>query len=227
MNTQDQTFLQSEGDRFFQRNAAHFVAPPTTEADLPLRLLELYRLQPRRVLEIGGANGFRVAALAQRHDLERGVSSDASAEACADGRNRYPEVSFVHAEAAALPLAETFDLVIVNFVLHWIDRAKLLAVAAEVDRLIAPDGYLLLGDFDPGPNFLKVRYHHREDEALYTFKQDYAALFLASGVYERIGTLSGHYSAQDFVPAPSQDDRLAVSLLRKRGPHNYRDATKP
>ena len=59
---QDDIFRQTEGDRWFARNRAALGAFDAS-ADLALRLLELYNLRPQSVIEIGAANGFRLAAI--------------------------------------------------------------------------------------------------------------------------------------------------------------------
>ncbi len=61
--SQDQIFAASEGNQWFERNKVA-LARFDPETDFPIRLLQLYDLQPQRVLEIGAANGYRVAAIA-------------------------------------------------------------------------------------------------------------------------------------------------------------------
>ena len=189
--------------------------------DFPLRLLQLYDLRPQRVLEIGAANGYRVAAIAAATGA-RAVAVEPSTAAIADGRKRFPGVTFVQGIAHAIPVQEQFDLVIVNFVLHWIDRDQLLRSVAEIDRLTADGGFLLLGDFQPN-NQLKVRYHHLPDQAVYTYKQNYAATFLASGLYQPICLLTGDHAAKNLTGAVSENDRIGVWLLRKLPNENYVD----
>ena len=64
-DSQEELFESSEGDQWFERNreALDRFDP---EADFPLRLIELYHLRPRNVLEVGAANGVRLAAIHQR-----------------------------------------------------------------------------------------------------------------------------------------------------------------
>lgn len=113
---QGEVFAGSEGDRWFARNhqALDRFDPA---ADPPLRALELYDLKPRKVLEIGAANGFRLAEIYRRHGAKI-VAVEPSMDALRDGAGRFPAVEFVRGQAHAIPLEEQFDLVIVNFVLH-------------------------------------------------------------------------------------------------------------
>jgi len=75
-----------------------------------------------------------------------------SAAAIRDGRRRYPKVGFYRGLSQRLPAAvrrSCYDLVILNFVLHWVDRADLLTAAAQADAVVKDGGYLIIGDFLP------------------------------------------------------------------------------
>ncbi|MCU1283252.1 MAG: methylase involved in ubiquinone/menaquinone biosynthesis-like [bacterium] len=218
--TQDETFVGSEADHWFERNR-EALASVDFDHDPPLRLVSLYKLPARSVLEIGAANGYRVAELARRTGAHA-TAVEPSQRAVADGRARYPHVDLRQGEARALPVDGPFDLVIVNFVFHWIDRANLLRCVAEVDRVIGDGGYLLIGDFFPATP-TRVKYHHLADADVHTFKQDYSSVFVASGLYQPIAMLSG--SGHDLDAGASDDGRAATWLLRKRLVDRYAMAT--
>lgn len=206
---QDAAFTGEEADRWFERNREHLVA---SRDDAILRLLEVYRVAPSSVLEIGAANGFRLAALAERYGC-RAVAVEPSASAVADGRRRYPAVEFQQRTIASTGLTEQFDIVIVNFVLHWVSRQALPAAIGEVDRLVREGGLLCLGDFLPRSPTRRP-YRHRTDVPLYTYKEDYSSRFTEKGRYEVIALLTGHYYAGPRVVV-SEDDRAGTWLLRK------------
>jgi SAM-dependent methyltransferase len=166
------------------------------------------------VLEVGAANGFRLAMLAERYGA-RAVGVEASAAAIADGSERYPAVELRRGATGALPVDEMFELVIVNFVFHWVDRSSLLASVAEIDRALADGGCLVLGDFLPG-NRLRRSYHHRPEAGLWTFKQDYAAPFLASGLYQPLALLAGGHGSAELRVSATEDERVGTWLLRKQ-----------
>ncbi len=215
---QDNVFTRFEGDRWFERNRKALNSFDTA-ADLPLKILELYDLRPERVLEIGAANGFRLAAIHARTGAVV-VAVEPSSEAILNGKASFPYVTFVRGTASFVPLRETFTLVIVNFVFHWIDRTSLLRAVAEIDRLVQDDGYLLIGDFQPS-NQLQVRYHHLTDEQLFTYKQNYAATFLASGLYHPVALLTGHHVVKKPDAAVAEADRIGTWLLRKQTDVHY------
>ena len=215
---QDEIFIRSEGDGWFARNRAalHAFDP---DADLPLRLLDLYALRPQSVLEVGAANGARLAAI-HRMTGARTFAVEPSAQAIQDGRAKFPFVTFVRGTADALPLQGSYDLVIVNFVFHWIDRLTLLRSVAEVDRLVRDGGFLIVGDFQPA-NRLQVPYHHLQDRGVYTYKQDYGELFRASGLYHPVGLLTAHHATKRLDPDVAENERIGAWLLRKELRSHY------
>lgn len=215
---QDEIFRQTEGDRWFARNRAALGAFDAS-ADLALRLLGLYDIRPQSVIEIGAANGFRLAAI-ERWSGARCVALEPSADAVCNGKASFPALTFIRGSAESVPIKESFDLVIVNFVFHWIDRVSLLRSVAEVDRLVRDGGFLIIGDFQPA-NFMRARYHHLTDREVYTYKQDYPALFQSAGLYHSVAMLSADHSSKALDPRVAERDRIGASLLRKELRNHY------
>lgn len=216
---QDDIFHQSEGDSWFARNR-DALGSCDASADLPLRLIELYDLRPQSVMEIGAANGFRLAVI-QKWSGARCVALEPSADAICNGKANFPALTFIRGSASAVPVKESFDLVIVNFVFHWIDRISLLRSVAEVDRLVKDGGFLIIGDFQPA-NFTRVRYHHLKDREVYTYKQDYPALFQSTGLYHSVAMLTADHSTKALDPRAIERDRIGATLLRKELGCHYR-----
>lgn len=210
MTTQDEIFTASEADQWFERNK--HVLERLSDDDVPHRLVELYKLAPKSVLEIGAANGYRVAEIGRRTGA-RAVAIEPSRKAIEDGRSRFPHVEFHQGQARELPVEGAFELVIVHFVLHWIDRKNLLRCVAEIDRVVADGGYLVIGDFHPW-HAARNKYHHLPDAEVMTFKQDYAQIFTATELYQPVGMLTSYGFQLD--AAVPDDRRAGVTLLRKR-----------
>jgi SAM-dependent methyltransferase len=164
--------------------------------------------------------GFEAGIFMSRISGARVVAVEPAAQAIRDGRASFPFVTFVRGTAHAVPLQERFDLVIVNFVFHWIDRAYLLRSVAEVDRLVADGGYLIVGDFYPS-NRLCVPHHDRISELIYLYKQNYADVFLASGLYHLAGLLSGSQATQTLAARVAESERIGAWLLRKESRQHY------
>lgn len=223
-------FASSEADSWFERNLGVLDSFDPNH-DLPLKLMSLYHLDPGSILEIGASNGVRMAAASERYGA-RAVAVEPSEKAIQDGKKKYPTVEFIRAQASSVPVQDQFDVVIVNFVFHWISRGKLLQSIAEVDRLIKDGGHLILGDFFPFTP-AKVRYHHITDCEVYTYKQDYAAPFLATGLYRKLCLLTANHQmlhtpeAEEQMLVTSVDDseRSCVWLLQKDLEGSYTEVT--
>jgi SAM-dependent methyltransferase len=214
--TQDRIFLEGEADRWFKRNLADISR--ADRPDWPLRILA--RLEGGAglgsFLELGCSNGWRLGRLRELFGAEKRYAGvDPSAEALMQGRSAFPGVEFHRGTLSEVPLAGAFDVVIVNFVLHWVDRSSLARSIAEIDRLVADGGYLVLGDFLP--DFPQKRaYHHLEGGKVFTYKQDYPRVFASLGTYREIVRIAHEHSgaAETFAPVDSAD-RAVCSLLRK------------
>lgn len=210
---QTNAFAESEGDRYFMRNKS---VAFDADSDPLCQLLRVAELRPTSILEIGASRGDRLAALANRHGC-RVVGVEPSENAVLEGRSAH-QIEMHVGTMSAVPLDEKFDVVLVNFVFHWVGRSDLLRSVAEVDRLVADGGHLGIGDFLPS-GFTRTPYHHRE--GLWTFKQDYSALFEASGIYFRVATLTGRYGGRAPSAITSPAERAGFTLLLKSLDDHY------
>jgi SAM-dependent methyltransferase len=213
--TQDNIFLHSEGNRWFTRNKPALIDQQRLEHDPVLKVLELAGIKPASVLEIGASNGYRLDELQTRFNCPA-TAVEPSQEAITDGQARYPKITFRQGIASALPLTddEQFDLVIINFVFHWVDRATLLRSVAETDRVLKDGGYLIIGDFYPAyPE--RVLYHHLPEEDVWTYKQNYGDIFLASHLYDLVAFLTFDHASHQVRPMIDPKDRTYVALLQK------------
>jgi len=150
--------------RQFDRRAARFARHDAIVREVGRRLVErldLIRLEPRRIVDVGcGAAGSRQALLA-RYPQATWVGVDLSlpmlATAAAPAWQRLlpwraARSHLVCAEAAALPLADgSADLLFSNLMLHWHPQPH--TVFPEWLRLLRVDGLLLFSCF--GPDTLK------------------------------------------------------------------------
>ncbi len=217
MVEQDNIFATSEGDAWFRRNRAGLTANRSDP------LLELIQLLPqgrregiRSVCDVGCSNADRLSRFSVAlPNCSRVAGFDASAEATADGTAAHPDFELHHGLADDPPLSGPFDMVIVNFVLHWVDRRRLSRAVAAIDGLVGEGGFLLISDFLPDRPCAR-RYHHREDVALYTYKQDYPAVFGALGLYRELARTVFAHEAPGGGLAPSHDqNRACAAILQK------------
>lgn len=105
------------------------------------RLAAIYRRQISpglKVLEIGCARGDLLAAL----EPAEGVGIDFSGEMIARARCSHPQLTFVEADAHAVPLTGPFDVIVLSDLVN--DAWDVQRIFAEVRRLSSPATRILL-----------------------------------------------------------------------------------
>jgi len=210
MKNQDKNFLNFEGNNWFERNRDFL----KTEQDLVLTLIKLYNLKPKHVLEVGAANGYRLAEI-YRALGSKVYAVEPSIKAIKDGTKKWPFINFQRSTAATMNYKKNFfDMVIVNSVFHWIDRDTLLRSIAKIDEVLGWGGDIIIGDFQT-PCFIKRRYHHIKNKKIFTYKVDYKKIFLSTGFYKEIVTLSRNHDKKILTDKTTLDNYFSVSLLRK------------
>jgi len=208
---QDQVFQQFEADNYFQRNRN--TSKP--KDDIVTYILDLYDLvNPNSsVLEVGAANGYRLAQLHQKIGCKvHGV--EPSPAAVADAQKQFPFIKFSCATAAEMSLQEKFDIIIIHGVFCWIDRTTLLTSVAKIDEHLKSSGHLIIGDFQL-PYFAKNKYHHLTDRQVFTYKQKYKELFLQTGNYLELCYLCYNHDKMMNFKDINLSNMFCVSLLRK------------
>lgn len=212
MTIQDEIFKESEGDNFYCRRLEKGVSDKERfKNDLVLNLIEKNKLSPKKVAEVGACNGYRLALISRKYEAEC-VAFEPSRQAIKDGAEKFPEVKFHQNVASDLESSDGyFDLVIVYFVLCWIDRKTLFRSLAEIDRILCNGGYLILGDFlVTQPQ--RRRYHYLEKEKVWTYKQDYWKIFSESIIYSLIEIKS----IEDAKVGQSSDNLTRFCALLKK-----------
>lgn len=178
--SQSAIFLAGEGDAYHLRNAAHN-ASYRIETDVVAECIERAGLKPTAIIDAGCASGERLGELCRKYNAW-GIGVDASREAIDVARDRHPHVTWLHEDWTRDRLG-LCDLFITSYVWHWVDRDHLYRAAANIDDSLREGGHIIINDFCPDiPT--RNRYHHRKDVEVWTYKQDYALLFLSSAVYE-------------------------------------------
>ena len=122
MKSQDNIFLK-EGDNYYKRNKH---ASFTEKNDSILGYLSNKPFIFKNVLEIGCSDGARLSKIAKIHSsVCHGI--EPSKEAVDSGTKQFSNITLKRGASHDLSLYEdsSFDLVILNFVFHWIDRKKL------------------------------------------------------------------------------------------------------
>lgn len=219
---QDEIFKRFEADNYFRRNQKDLNSGNALKNDTVLKLIRIFNIVPRRVLELGCANGYRLNYLRDKYgSVCSGV--DCSGLAIEDGRRRFSGVKLFCSGLEKLNFKDvSFDLVIINFVLHWIDRKVLPQVISETDRVLKNNGLLIIADFFPFfPK--KTRYHHLKDFNVYTYKDDYSRMFEKLGYYQNIGRISGQCGTRKICVELKYDSRSKGDLLLKALPRKNKN----
>jgi SAM-dependent methyltransferase len=212
---QAQVFSAGEGDAWLARNRAHLQGYDLAADPVAAAVAEC-GLQPRRILDYGCSLGTRLSALCATYGAN-GAGVEPSAQAIAAATARDPDRTWVVGTLDAHPpLQGTFDLVILSFVLHWVDRRLLLASLANLDRHVADGGCIVLADFLPD-HPQRREYHHLAGQGVFTYKNDYPAMLAATGVYRLL--LRRTLAYPGFTPArPGPGDRAVVAVLERITP---------
>lgn len=211
MAIQEQVFINQEADNWFLRNKKTIIEKQK-ENDYCYTLIKnnLDCTKITSVLELGCSNGYKLNFLKELFtNCTKFIGTDASKLAIDDGKERYG-LELYQNSLYNFTYPEQFDLIIVNFVLSWIDRSLLYKSIAAIDSLLKDNAYLCLGDFFPHFPHKRI-YHHYTKDPVYTYKLDYTKLFTASNYYQLLNeNIYFHDTAMD------NNTRCKVSLLQKK-----------
>ena len=137
-------------------------------------LIERAALLPgERVLDVGCGTGTLAVEIKRAHPEVAVTAIDPDAKALARARAKARaagvEVRFEEAFGDALPFAErSFDRVVSSFMFHHLPLDARAGMLAEVERVLAPGGALLLLDFggsQPHAGLLARWFHRHEHVA--------------------------------------------------------------
>lgn len=214
---QDNYYLKTEGNDFFQRN---FNKQETPELRPSKQVIydEIIQSQIKftRVLEYGGNYADLLYYLKKNNDIEEAVCIDASNEALDFGKKHYGDsLKFVHGTISNNEINDNpdfqnyFDLIIIDDVFGWVSRETILQSISNIDNVLANNGFLFIRDFYPDKR-IKNQNHHVKEGFVYNFKvpNSHSSIFLASGIYEiewqkiffdNIGMSTGYESDNRFI----------------------------
>lgn len=118
-----------------------------------LERLDLLKIKPRVVLDLGCGTGLYNKPLTKHYPRAHIVSMDISAEMLKvnriNTRTWWRKQSYCQSDAANLPFADhSVDLIFSNLLLHWC--ADIDAVLGEIKRVLHPEGCLLFSTLGLG-----------------------------------------------------------------------------
>lgn len=147
----DKTRLRSS----FEKAAAGYDEAAVLQREVADRLLErldIIRLNPFRILDLGTGTGYSMGHLGRRYRKAELVGLDLAHGMVRQARRRAPRLfsrqRFICGDAENLPLArQSVDLVYSNLTLQW--STDLVQVAREIFRVLKPGGLVLFSTFGP------------------------------------------------------------------------------
>jgi malonyl-CoA O-methyltransferase len=148
------TIERREVRRAFGRAAADYDAAAGLQRQVRAELLErldLVRIEPSAVLDLGTGTGHAALALKRRYPKAQVVALDLAESMLREAGRRQTllrRFRRVCADAAQLPFrAASFDIVFSNLMLQWCDEPD--RVFAECRRVLRPGGLLCFASFGP------------------------------------------------------------------------------
>jgi SAM-dependent methyltransferase len=214
---QDRLFLEGEGDQWFDRNAIA-IDDKATQFDWPTYLIETIEDKSgiKKIAELGCSNGWRLQQLQDKFPQIEFSGIDPSKAAIEDGQKKYPKINLQRGVLADIPLKEEFDVVVIFFVLCWVDRYSLAKSIAEIDRLVKDGGLLIIGDFYPDFPYRR-KYHHLPEDNVFTYKQNYNAIFESLGTYKEVTKVTSDNDKKQGlnIQICKSFNRLSCSVLHK------------
>ena len=158
MQPSDQLPEKRLARRSFGQAAEHYDAAAVLQQEVAHRLLErldLMKIRPARILDLGCGTGHCIPGLMSRYRNADIVALDIAYPMLEQARKRgrwLRRPRCVCADAEVLPFAdESFDLVFSNLMLQWC--VDIDAAFSELQRVLRPGGLLLFTSF--GPDTLK------------------------------------------------------------------------
>ncbi len=214
MNSQKEAFIKYEANSWFERNKT-VVDKFNENDDYIIKLLDSYKIQPQKFLEIVSSAGYRLNAIKTKYSNCEVYGIDPSTDAVEYGKIKYPHVNLNIGTIDKLPFeSHFFDVLLVGFVCYVVDRELLLQSIAEVDRVLKNNGYLIIVDFfSESP--VKNKYEHISDFQAYSFKQKYEDIFVSSHLYQLLDKSTYFHGSKELDAQSDFHDLMSVSMLKK------------
>lgn len=205
---QKNIFIKEEANAWYERNK--FCINNKSANDDPIFIaLQSIDLKPKRILEIGCSNGWRLAMLAEHYNADC-YGIDPSIIAIEEGNKIFPNLNLSVGTADCLPDMGPFDLVIFGFCLYLCDPQDLFKIAADSNHLLANEGHIAILDFNPPAEHYRNKYQHRTD--VFSYKMNYGNMFCWHPSYLKIfEKTQNHDGSQKIEP----DALISVQILRK------------
>lgn len=161
MSEQSFTLEKHQVRRAFERAARDYERVAGLQHEIGARLLarlDVIKLMPNRILDLGCGTGFCAHALRRRYRKAEVVGLDIASAMLREARRGdgwFRRGRWLGGDAECLPFADaSFDMVFSNLALQWCDPDR---VFQEVARVLRPGGLFMFTSF--GPDTLRELRH--------------------------------------------------------------------
>jgi ubiquinone/menaquinone biosynthesis C-methylase UbiE len=212
-SSQKDYFLKEEADAWHKRNSN------SGSSNLHKKVIEAIwgSIDPREInewssiLEVGSSQGALLSLVCDEFNVS-GVGVDPSEKAVAAGNDRRSKnLKLKVGTSDSIPESdESFNLVIAGFFLYVVDRKLFLKTLAELDRCLAPGGYLLIVDFD---SKIPTKKPYRETSNVWSYRNDNAGILTAMAHYSLISKASCTHHGSHF--SSDAEERISIEIFYK------------
>jgi len=221
--TQKKIFIEKEADAWFERSISA-IDTFNGDEEVIYPIIKRYNLQPTSILEIGCSAGHRLAHLKEKFPNASICGIEPSKKAIEYGKKKFhlADKEIIQGTADSLDQFDdaSFDLIIVGFVFYVIDRDLLFAAIHHIDRLLKNKANLITIDFfSISP--IRNPYHHVKDIEMYSYKQRYEDIFVASHAYHLIAKDSFSFNNHQHSDDDNFHNNYCVVLLKKDNEQAY------
>ena len=170
-------FCKNEGNQYFKRNINNL----KDNNDIILKNLDISTFQNKTILEIGCSNGWRLNELYKINNNNTYYGIEPSKEAINFGKDNFTNINFINGTCDKIDMEDnSCDIIMIPFVLMYIDRNLLFRCISEIDRVLKNNGILIITDFYSNRQRKNI-YKHSSDT--YIYKQNYFEIFISSHNY--------------------------------------------
>ena len=177
-----------EADIFFRRNFCYYAEKKVydTEYDRIKDLIQITKIKPKNILEIGCGTGKKIAFYKEHLNITKDcVGVDLSKAAIKFGKKFYKKIKLYQMSSLEInKIRKKFDLVICGFFLYLLDREEIFKQFDLIYKKINKNKYLIIEDFEP--LFNHTNYDNRNGNNLKIFKQNYTDFIINSGLFKLI-----------------------------------------
>lgn len=186
MKTNFTQLLKKEADNYFKRNIKK-LSSQNFDNNFTLESLEICKIKPKKILEIGCFNGYRLEQLRKYYvNKKKQVDCfgiDLSKLAINDGNKKFPKIRlYERSSLNLLNMKHKFDLIICDF-LYLLDRELIFEQFDQIFKSLNKGGYLLISDFEPLFPHFNI---NNKKKNFFSFKVNYSNFLLSSNLFKKI-----------------------------------------